>query len=356
MRICLNMIVRDEAAVIERCLRSARPYIQAWAVSDTGSSDGTQDIVRRVLGDLPGELMERPWVDFAANRNEALQLARRHGDYALFVDADETLDAAPGFTLPALRAPCYAIEVMVRGVGAWRPALARLDIDWTWHGVLHETLRAPAPVPSQRLVGIRIGNHEGGQRNRVGVREKYARDAELLRQALAAEPGDTRYQFYYAQSLLESGQWAAAFEAFRRRADAGGWAEEVYISKLMMAVLAAQLGAQEAQVVAAYRDAYSFRPQRAEALTRLAHFLLARKRYAEARDCARAACAIPVPDDTLLVDYAAYGWRPRDDLALALYHLGDIAGSNEMCRQMLADPQLPPRERERIERNLRDDR
>ena len=75
MRICLNMIVRDEAAVIERCLRSARPYIQAWAVSDTGSSDGTQDIVRRVLGDLPGELIERPWIDFAANRNEALQLA-----------------------------------------------------------------------------------------------------------------------------------------------------------------------------------------------------------------------------------------------------------------------------------------
>ena len=55
----------------------------------------------------------------------------------------------------------------------------------------------------------------------------------------------------------------------------------------------------------------------------------------------------------LLVDYAAYGWRPRDDLALALYHLGDVAGSNEICRQILADPLLPPGERERIERNLR---
>ncbi|HBD39264.1 MAG TPA: family 2 glycosyl transferase, partial [Cupriavidus sp.] len=46
MRICLSMIVKNEAAVIERCLRAVRPHIHAWAISDTGSTDGTQDIIR----------------------------------------------------------------------------------------------------------------------------------------------------------------------------------------------------------------------------------------------------------------------------------------------------------------------
>jgi glycosyltransferase involved in cell wall biosynthesis len=53
MRLCLNMIVRDEAPVIERCIRSVLPHIQCWAIVDTGSSDGTQAIVRGLLGACP---------------------------------------------------------------------------------------------------------------------------------------------------------------------------------------------------------------------------------------------------------------------------------------------------------------
>ena len=44
--ICLSMIVRDEAQVIRRCLDSVRPFIAHWAVVDTGSVDGTQEIIR----------------------------------------------------------------------------------------------------------------------------------------------------------------------------------------------------------------------------------------------------------------------------------------------------------------------
>src|SRR3954471_9644974 len=65
---CLNMIVKNEALVIARCLSAVRPLIDSWVIVDTGSSDGTQEIVREVLGDLPGELIERSWRDFASNR------------------------------------------------------------------------------------------------------------------------------------------------------------------------------------------------------------------------------------------------------------------------------------------------
>lgn len=88
MRLCLNMIVRDKAAVIERCLASVRPHIDAWVIVDTGSVDDTPERILRALQGVPGELHHRPWRDFAHNRNEALELARSHGDWLLFIDAD----------------------------------------------------------------------------------------------------------------------------------------------------------------------------------------------------------------------------------------------------------------------------
>jgi transposase len=58
------MIVKNEASVIRRCLDSVLAIVSQWVIVDTGLTDGTQDIVREHLRDLPGELHERPWRDF----------------------------------------------------------------------------------------------------------------------------------------------------------------------------------------------------------------------------------------------------------------------------------------------------
>jgi len=295
MRICLNMIVKDEVQVIERWLRSVRPFVQSWAIVDTGSRDGTQELIRNVLADLPGELEEHPWVDFATNRNQALELARRYGDYALFVDADDLLDVDDPAAFAALDGHLYTIESVVRGVSGWNPFLASLAVDWRWKGVLHEVLTTSQQVTRQKLHGVRLRKPGGGARSRVGAQEKYARDAEVLRAALEKEPENTRYVFYLAHSLRESGQWLAAIDAYQRRAEMGGGPEEVYVSKLLAATLKEHVAAPYADVVSAYLDAYDFRPQRAEAPAQLAHYFLREKRYTLARDFAPIACSTPLP-------------------------------------------------------------
>ena len=45
-RLCLNMIVRNESAILERCLRSVADHVACWVIGDTGSTDGTQDLIR----------------------------------------------------------------------------------------------------------------------------------------------------------------------------------------------------------------------------------------------------------------------------------------------------------------------
>lgn len=352
MRVCLNMIVKNEAAVIERCLRSALPHVQSWAIADTGSTDGTQDIVRRLLAHLPGELIERPWVDFATNRNEALDLARRHGDYALIIDADDVLEVDPRRTFGGLDGPGYALEIVDKVTRYWRDALVRLDVDWTWQGVLHEHLTCSQLDGVRKLGGARIRRIGGGARSQGELGEKYRRDVEVLRRALADEPGNTRYAFYLAQSLNDAGESAEAIDAYHRRVEMGGWAEEVYFSKLMIARLKQRLGHSFEDVVSAYLDARNFRPARAESACFLAQYLRIQGRYEEARDHARSACATPLPADSLMVNHHAYSWLPRYELAASLYMLRDYAGCIDVCREMLTDPLLPAAEVPRIRQNI----
>src|SRR3978361_1789128 len=74
--VCLSMIVKNEAHVIRRCLDSVRSLIDYWIIVDTGSTDGTQDVIRAAMADRPGRLVERPGGDLADNRIEELKLAR----------------------------------------------------------------------------------------------------------------------------------------------------------------------------------------------------------------------------------------------------------------------------------------
>src|SRR5438552_18921262 len=93
--LCLNMIVKDEAHVIRRCLDSVRSHLANWTIVDTGSTDGTQEIIGPHLRDLPGELHERPSRDFGTNRSETIPLPLVKADYILDIDAYHALHNPP---------------------------------------------------------------------------------------------------------------------------------------------------------------------------------------------------------------------------------------------------------------------
>lgn len=352
MRVCLCMIVKNEAHVIERCLRSVRPFIHSWAISDTGSTDGTQEIIRRVLADLPGELIERRWVDFSHNRNEALKLAAKHGDFALTIDADEVLDADDGFVYPRLEAPGYMIEVHYANTSYQRTALVRTNALWEWKGVLHEALNSPLAAAVQRLPGLRMRPFPDGARSQRPAEEKYADDAAVLQRALFAEPDNARYAFYLAQSWRDAGQNEKALSAYEHRVAMGGWDEEVFFAKFQVAVIRERLGRTYADIVAAYLEAHDFRPARAESMCELARYCRLQNRFAVAAEFARIAMEIPQPADLLFVDVTVYAWRAKDELAVSAYYCKKRELSERLCMELLEGNSLPESERQRVQKNL----
>src|SRR5687767_13630344 len=148
-RVCLAMIVKNEAHCIKRPLDSVKPYITHFAIVDTGSTDGTQATIREVLKDVPGSVTDRPWTDFATARNQSLAAARREflsdngsvDGYALVIDADEELvKTAPDAEWGPFEADSYAIRLRMAGTEAvWcRRQLFKLSRDWHYEDEIHE--------------------------------------------------------------------------------------------------------------------------------------------------------------------------------------------------------------------------
>lgn len=345
------MIVKNESPVIERCLASVRPWIDAWVVVDTGSTDGTQALVRNALAGLPGELHERPWRDFAHNRNEALELARGRADYVMFIDADETLGVPSDFAWPALHAGGYMFRCVLNGWDYWRNSLVASRLPWRWEGVLHEYLTCDEAHAWQQIEGPRIEVSRDGARARDP--QTYLRDIEVLARALEAEPDNTRYAFYLAQSFRDAGRPREALEGYRRRAAMGGWAEECWFSLFQVAVLLERLAAPPAEVRDAYLAAYAARPSRAEPLCELARYLRLRGEHALAHLFATRAAAMPQPDDLLFVDTAVYTWRALDEVGASAWYAGAMEDGRRALDQLLSTGRVPPAERARVEANRR---
>ena len=105
------VICKNEAAYIENCLRSL-DVCSEIVVVDSGSTDGTQDIVRRLAEEgLPIRFSHRDWLGYAGQKQFALDQCTQ--DWCINVDADERLD-------DGLRAAFPGLLAASADVVAWR--------------------------------------------------------------------------------------------------------------------------------------------------------------------------------------------------------------------------------------------
>jgi glycosyltransferase involved in cell wall biosynthesis len=361
------MIVKDAAPeILARCLASVRPLIDFWIIVDSGSTDGTPGVVRSVLHDIPGELHERPWVDFGHNRSEALRLARAHGDYTLIIDAADVLELPPGFRMPFLKRDSYAVEIWNGEHHYWRPQLVRNSVAWRYEGVLHEFLSCasgpdngrvlPHERSHKRLPGPRIRITEDGVRREFSANERYRDDAAVLERAAATETDPflvARYKFQLAQSYLDAGDKEKALTAYQERATLGFWDQEVFISLYRSANLKADLGYDEEDVIASYLRAYNISKDRAEALYGAARFCRIKQKYQQGFDLAKRALKIKPPTEALFLEEWVYQYALLDEFAVNAFWIGYYDDCLAACERLLREGKIPAEDRERIEQNAR---
>jgi hypothetical protein len=356
----LSMIVKDEEQTLARTLAGARPFIDRWVILDTGSTDGTREVIRRALAGVPGALHEEPFVDFSTSRNRALDLAGHAGEateFVIWLDADDELvngAALRGFLegergrIEADREAYYVRVEM--GVCFDSPRVLRSAAGWRFRGEVHEILTHPGrPPPAHRVPGVRI-LHQPGEVSVERSRRRWVRDAAVLGACVARDPGDARSAFYLAQTYLWLERYADAEAAFQRRIALGGWAEEIYESKAALARLAAARGSPWPDVQARWLDAHAFAPHRAEPLHAIALHYDALGQHALTFLFARRGYELPLPlRDSLFVDEEVYTWKLADLVGSSAYWLGEHAVGEAAARRAV---QHRPAD-ERLATNLR---
>jgi len=350
--ICLNMIVKNEAEVIRRCLDSVSGIIDYWVIVDTGSTDNTQQIIREHLKNIPGELHERPWQDFAHNRSEALVLARGHGDYVLVIDADEILVREPGFELPRLTSDSYNIQVRYGGCTYQRRQMVSNALPWRYEGVLHEYMTCEAACSEQMLTGLyTVPFHDGARARSANT---YRHDALVLEKALLDDPQNTRYVFYLAQSYRDSGDNELALRHYKRRSEMGGWRDEVWYSLYQVAQIRERMGHPWPEVQDSYLTAWQYQPDRAGPLYRIAMHYQAKREYHLSHLFFSRAIQVTCPDPyRLFVEQTIYDFHLPLEYAVSCFYVGQHDAAIETNNRLLRSAQTPPHAIDQVVRNRR---
>jgi glycosyltransferase involved in cell wall biosynthesis len=208
-RLSVVAICKNERENLVPFLRSAGQVADEIVIVDTGSTDGTVEMLHRLdfreKGSGRGLKLRRfEWCnDFAAARNFALSHAT--GDWVLWLDLDDRLEvSAPDFILPLVQYPrrdkafAFQTRSLTGEEGVFMPHMhlrmfPRLP-GLRWEGKVHENLE-----PSLRAAGIEVEPVPPCIILHLGYQDAKAVQAKAFRNAkiLEADKLETYLKFYY---------------------------------------------------------------------------------------------------------------------------------------------------------------
>ena len=344
--ICLGMIVKNEKLNIKQTLETAKPIIDYWVIVDTGSTDDTIDIIKETMKGIPGEVIQRPWVNFGYNRSEVAMLTRNKADYSIMLDAD-FLVRLNGFNKKDLVDDQYDVIIKWFGTSFYNPLLFSNRLAWKSVGCVHEYWYAEGVQTRSKLNTLYFDHDRHGP-----ARPKGIYDLKLLEQGIIDEPNNSRYHFYLANTLRDVGQYERAIEIFEKRVEMKGWNEEVFYSKYQIGLCYELLDEIEA-AKAYYLNAWEYRPTRAEPLWKIAAICRKKGEYHQAYLFANKGMEIPYPNDIIFVDRPTYDYVLRFERSIAASWIGKLEEAITDCKTIDAMNDIPEDVRKVNKSNLK---
>jgi glycosyltransferase involved in cell wall biosynthesis len=188
------MIVKNEEAVLARCLESAKDFADEIIIVDTGSSDKTKQIAKKYTD----KVYDFKWIDdFSAARNFSFSKATK--DYIMWLDADDVVmkkDADAIVELKKVLCP-YKIDIVTMkydlgdNVVLSRERILKRANNYVWNDAIHEYIEIKGTIYMLDACVTHKSERKAYSDRNLKIYEKILKKGEL----------NTRGKLYYAIEL-----------------------------------------------------------------------------------------------------------------------------------------------------------
>lgn len=384
-KLALNFICKNESHIISKMLESCKTITDLIVATDTGSDDGTQDIIRKFgeENNIPTYVYDRPFDNFENSRNHSMQKLREvvkelgwdadkvHG---YWFDCDETLVIQPGFDKNQFTKDLYMINTYINQMKYTRNTFFKVSKPFRWYGPVHEFIVCDEKNLTSGLAEkIHVDVKMEGNSWKGSIPAKYKSHAFELEKYIDADRSDPRWIFYTAQSYHDSASMPdnkeeneerlrRALKYYKERIQRNdGYVEEIFYSQYRVATIMRVLEEPWNMTHQECLKAYSMDPLRGESIKTIIDYYLQVGEWHMAYLYSKFAKVNfhgknPYPTRLLFVDESLYTWKFAEAHAAACFYTGRMdearANYHEIVQLTKTHPQnFTPEDLKKIELN-----
>jgi glycosyltransferase involved in cell wall biosynthesis len=370
-KLILNTIVKNESHCILTMLKSAIQISDAIVIADTGSTDGTQEMIKKFgeENNIPTYVFERPFDDFEKSRNFGMEKAREvvkelgwnpDDCWTWWCDADETIVVDPKFDKRQFNRDLFMINTYIGQMKYTRNTFARTSKPFKFYGPIHEFIICDDKnITSGLAENIHVDVKMIGASWQGDIPTKYKNHAFVLEKYIDANRQDPRWIFYTAQSYHDSAslpdnkeeneeRMRRSMKYYRERISrTDGYAEEVFYSQYRVGTIMRILEEPWNLTHQELLKAYAMDPLRGEPIKTIIDYYLQVNEWNMAYLYTKFAKVNfhgknPYPTRLLFVDEALYVWKFAEAHAAACFYTGRMDEAKATYQEILNISKVQP--------------
>lgn len=350
-KLALNFICKNESHVISKMLNSSKSITDLIVAVDTGSDDGTQDIIRKFgeENNIPTYVFDRPFDNFEKSRNYAMQklrdtVAELNWDadkvHGYWFDCDETIIPSIKFDKSQFTKDLYMINTYIGQMKYTRNTFFKVSKPFRWYGPVHEFIVGDDQnITSGLAENIHVDVKMEGASWKGNIPAKYKSHAFELEKYIDENRGDPRWIFYTAQSYHDSAsipdnkeeneeRLRRSLKYYKERVNRpDGYAEEIYYSQYRIGTIMRVLEEPWHFTLQECLKAYAMDPLRGESVKTVIDYYLQVGEWHMAYLYTKFGKTTfhgknPYPKRLLFVDESLYVWKFAESHAAASFYTG----------------------------------